>query len=370
MTALILSINGRMKIGGEELVAMTACNELKKRGFEIYELTTDGPLLSEFEKIVQVLHGRVNKRTPWGLLSGSHDIIKHVVEKRINIIYTHSLGPAVMALLAKRKIQNKKLHIVWHNHGVHNISNLMAGMLFNKLDMVVCNSNYTKEILLHNGLNPQNACLIYNCICMNVPEKIQKDRKLKAEYNISENDKVVGMISRIEPAKGHKYLLNAISILSSKLADFKNCKFIIVGSGSLLNNLQRKARKLNIHENVIFAGSRRDVERFYSIFDIFVLPSLEEPFGIVLLEAMRFAIPVVATKVGGIPEVVLNNETGFLVPPKDSESLANKLIELLNNAELRGKMGKAGFERETVFFSKEIFVNQIETMFYSLISDK
>jgi glycosyltransferase involved in cell wall biosynthesis len=125
--------------------------------------------------------------------------------------------------------------------------------------------------------------------------------------------------------------------------------------------------ELGIEGDVIFTGFRRDVERFYSIMDIFVLPSTWEPFGNVLLEAMSFAKPVVATNVGGIPEVVVDEETGFVVPPEDPEALANKIMFLIKNKELCREMGLKGRKKVKEYFTPERLRDEVESVYESLV---
>ena len=360
----ILSINARLDIGGLELVSLFVCKGLKLRGHKVFELTTEGPMLNEFvTNGIEILKGRVDRRSPLGLLKGAADISRHVREKSIDLVYAQSLGPAVMSLIAKNKMKDNAVPVVWHNHSMHDTSYFLSYPLFNKFDMVVCVSEHVRKRFLKFGLNPKKTTLIHNCPAISIPsEKVCKDKKLMQELNLSVEHKIIGMVSRIDDNKGHDDLLDAVKILQTEFEEFQNMRLIIVGGGPLLSNLQNKSRRLGLDCNVIFTGPRRDVERFYSIFDVFVLPSLYETFGVVLLEAMSFAKPVVATRTGGIPEIVVENETGFLVAPRDSEALAGKLMILLKNQFLGEQMGKAGRERVEKQFSCERFIDRVERM--------
>jgi glycosyltransferase involved in cell wall biosynthesis len=133
------------------------------------------------------------------------------------------------------------------------------------------------------------------------------------------------------------------------LLKFPNTKLKIVGDGSEVNFLKDLADKINISNSVIFFGKFTNVIPFYSRMDIFVLPSILEGFGIVLLEAMAAGIPVVATNVDGIKEVVINMTNGLLVPSKNPEAIAQAVMRLIEDPELTNKIVVNGFERAKQF---------------------
>jgi glycosyltransferase involved in cell wall biosynthesis len=139
-------------------------------------------------------------------------------------------------------------------------------------------------------------------------------------------------VARLSEEKGHRYLLEAMR----KVAEIvRGAKLILIGDGELRNDLEEMARRLNI--DVVFKGklTHRDALNEIAASDVFVLPSLGEGMGIVIAEAQALGVPVVATNVGGIPDLIMDGVTGFLVPPKDSEALAGALVKALqmNNAE-------------------------------------
>ena len=252
MTHNVLFINPHLRIGGEELVTLFLAKGLIKRGHKVYELTTNGSLFEEFQRSgIEVLSGNVDKRTPWGVLQGKNDIVQYLKEKEIDIIHAHSVVPAIMGYFAAREIKERKVYVIWHNHGIHSISYFIVGKIFNRLDYIISNSHYERERLERNGLNPKKVRTIHNCIAMPFPSKIEKDKQLMQELQISEKHKVIGTVGKLAPRKGHKYFLDAISLL---MDEFKNAKFLIVGEGPLEDKLKKQARKLSIWEKIIFTG--------------------------------------------------------------------------------------------------------------------
>jgi len=151
----------------------------------------------------------------------------------------------------------------------------------------------------------------------------------------------IGTIKALEPLYGIDYLIRAFANVARR---FQNVQLQIIGRGSLKNKLQQLSQKLGVIQKVSFVDAvpHDEIPKYLSRLDIFVIPSISESFGVVALEAQAMEIPVVASKVVGLPEVVLNNETGLLVPPKDVTSLTDAIIKLIENPDLRKRMGKAG----------------------------
>lgn len=193
-----------------------------------------------------------------------------------------------------------------------------------------------------------------------------KDRpSYKGPTFVRERDLVLGMVARYAPQKGHIYLIEAMPGI---LKEVPNVKFYLAGSDEkgIKNRLKDRARELGVEKNIIFADFDPDPVGLMSQFDIFVLPSLWEGFGLVLLEAMSVGRPIVATNVGPIPEIIQDGQNGFLVPPKDLKILAEKIIILLKDKNLREKMGNAGRERLKEF-SIEKMVRETEDVYDNLL---
>ncbi|MDY7042159.1 MAG: glycosyltransferase, partial [Chloroflexota bacterium] len=151
---------------------------------------------------------------------------------------------------------------------------------------------------------------------------------VRAELRVPIDEPLVGIVARLDQQKGHTYLLRA---WPQVIAALPEARLLVVGDGPLRTALQHQARDLGLEGSVIFAGRREDVPRIMAALDVMTLPSLWEGFGLVLLEAMAVARPIVASRVSAIPEIVADGETGLLVPPRDAEALAAALIELLRD---------------------------------------
>ena len=158
----------------------------------------------------------------------------------------------------------------------------------------------------------------------------------------------IGVAARLTPVKGIGYLIAALGLLRD---DFPDLFLEIAGDGPEMSRLQESVRQANVSDRVKFLGWTNDIDSAMSRWDLVVQPSTAEGLGIASLEAMANGIPVVASDVGGLREIILNNVTGFLVPPGDSHSLAVKISELARDASLRARMGEAAREHAAMNFS-------------------
>jgi glycosyltransferase involved in cell wall biosynthesis len=176
---------------------------------------------------------------------------------------------------------------------------------------------------------------------------------------------VVGAASRLVDIKGLPDLIEAMALLSP---DFPNLRLEIAGEGPDLKILQEHTRRLSLAESVRFLGWQRDMKPVYQGWDIFAMPSLTEAFPMAALEAMAQRLPVVATNVGGLPEMVDEGRTGYLVPPSHPEALANTLRTLILDADRRQQMGAAGYRRVQEHFSVDRMIAQTAGIYRSLLA--
>jgi glycosyltransferase involved in cell wall biosynthesis len=157
-------------------------------------------------------------------------------------------------------------------------------------------------------------------------------------------------VGRLSPEKGHNYLIDAVSTIVSTSSQLK-LKVLIAGSGPSERKLKEQINKKGLQGRVELLGQCSDIKALFSIADLFVLPSLSEGSPNVLLESMAARVPILATKVGGVPELVKDGESAILVLPADSESLKKAIIELLMNRSRAIQLASVAFENARLIFS-------------------
>ncbi len=230
--------------------------------------------------------------------------------------------------------------------------------LIGKADCLIANSERVKQFLVDGQIPADKIHVVYNGISVDnfVPV---------AEGHYDRKGCTVTFIGQIYPRKGVDILLRAVSDIHQQI---RGMHVWIVGEDNTLNKnylheYQLLAKELGLENIVEWLGYRTDTIDLLRDSDIFVLPSREEPFGRVLIEAMAVGLPVLATRVGGIPEIVEDGETGYLIPSEDHKTLGRKLIELYNNPLLRKEMGKRGRQRVITCFSLQQHINAIRSLY-------
>jgi len=180
----------------------------------------------------------------------------------------------------------------------------------------------------------------------------------------AEHEAVVGIIAALEERKGHRYLLEAAAMLKRH---GHRIKYLVAGEGPVRRQLEDRVKALNLGDEVRFCGFVSDAPAFLSEIDIFILPSLYEGLGVAVLEAMAAGKPVIASRVGGLPELVADGETGLLVAPKNVEGLADAIARLADDKSLAREMGRKGAARARASFSLEKMASQNEAYYYELV---
>lgn len=176
----------------------------------------------------------------------------------------------------------------------------------------------------------------------------------------SEKDIVLGTVARLTHQKGHQYLIEAAGAIVKR---FKNARFLLAGDGPLRATLESQVCKSGLSDHFQFLGFRTDINNLISSFDLFILPSLYEGLPNAVLEAMASAKPIVASSVDGTREAIVDGETGILVPPGDSQSLADAIIKLLDSPKLAAQMGMAARKRVIEHFSLDKEVRAFESLY-------
>jgi glycosyltransferase involved in cell wall biosynthesis len=214
----------------------------------------------------------------------------------------------------------------------------------------------------------QRVQVVYDGVDLERFHPCRTGEPVRDELGIEKDQPVVGMVSRLDPLKGQDTLIRAIGILQR---DFPRLILLLAGETSARDRwyqsrLEQLAQELCLPGRVIFMGARDDIDRVTNAMDVAALPSRDEGFGLTLVEAMASSKPVVATAVGGIPEVVEDGVTGLLVPPDDPQALARALQALLSNPDLRIAMGQAGRRRAENLFDIKAHVHAMENIYQGL----
>jgi glycosyltransferase involved in cell wall biosynthesis len=235
--------------------------------------------------------------------------------------------------------------------------------LLRRFPRVIAVSEGVSRTLQHSGIPPHQITLIDNGIDLShfegavatLPERLKSDSR-----------PIVGTVGRLAEQKGLEHLLRAAQ---SVLARFPEALFVLVGEGPLRSSLETQTRQLGIERNVIFAGQRNDMPGVYASFDVFVLASLDEGMPMAMLEAMAAARPVVATRVGAVPRLVLPEQTGLLVDSGDPAGLAEAIERLLGDPPFRRELGVRARGHVAQFFSADVMAGKYVALYKKLLHE-
>jgi glycosyltransferase involved in cell wall biosynthesis len=277
-----------------------------------------------------------------------------ILEQKPDIVHTHTSKAGILGRWAGwlynlfRKNKAEIIHST-HGHVFYGYHNRFVSSLFVLAEQITSIVTDKLVVLTENEINDhkkfcidmKNKFVVIHSGVEASPVTPDKIKLIKTELRIAEDDFVVGSVGRLDLIKGYKYFIDAVYDVTKQLSAAK-VKFLIVGDGTEKKSLELRVEKLGIKNKFMFAGWRNDVEQLISVMDVYVQPSLNEGMGKTLVLAQNAGVPVIATNVQGIPSVVKDNETGILVPAKQPKLMAEKIIKLLGDKELRVRLGSAG----------------------------
>lgn len=208
--------------------------------------------------------------------------------------------------------------------------------------------------VINNGINPEEFLL---GIDVNLKKK---------SLGLNPEEKIIGVVGRLCEVKNHRLLIRAFAEVRKYI---NNAKLLIVGDGGLRNELENFSKELTLGDDILFLGERSDIPELMGIFDLFALSSDLEASNLAVLEAMASGLPVVATNVGGNPELVVDGETGILVQRGDDKKFASAVIRILQNPELKKQMGFSGRQRVIERFTFNRMMEEYIALYESLLSE-
>ena len=345
-----------LKVGGLERVISSIAYHLDstKYDLEIWCIARGGEVAGELKakgvkvRILDIL----SYYNPLNILKLSR-LFK---SERVDILHCHGYFAAtigrISGLLAGVSSLVVHIHTIFYQLNKRNVLiDKFLNFFTKKIIFISCAA---KDSFLKAGYDLEaKAQVIYN--------GIEDSGILEAETATKDN--IILIVASLFPHKGHIYLLKAIAKV---IKEFPDLVLWVVGDGPLKDGLQQEADNLGIAKNVSFFGVRENVLEFIAQAAVCVLPSIREGLGMAAIEAMSQEKAVIASRVGGILEVVLDGESGYLVPPQDVEALAEKIMILLRDKTKREAMGKKGRELFEDKFKVEIMIAELEKIYQKL----
>jgi glycosyltransferase involved in cell wall biosynthesis len=338
--ARVLYLSHAFMVGGAEEMVLNLVRYLPDR-FEPFVtcINQAGPIGEEIKKTgvpFRVLGLDPGIRRPWHLLG----IERHLREIQPDIVHTFlltaSLYGRAAAMLARVPIVVGTEVNIYQQKRPHHV--LAERLLMRGTDRVVVSAESVRDFYLRQvHADPARVDVIYNAVDWSQLQTTQPPGGLRASVGVPADAPLAGIIARLTEQKAHRYLFDAIAGRPELAA----LHLLVVGDGDLRDELRAQVDRLGLSARVHFLGARRDLGDLLAAIDLFVMPSLWEGLPLSMVLAMGAGLPVVATRVAGIPEVVDNGVTGLLVPPADVAALGSALARLVSDRKLGKTLGAA-----------------------------
>jgi len=366
--ARVLYLSHAFMVGGAEEMVLNLVRHLPDR-FEpcVSCITQAGPIGEEIRKTgvpFRVLGLDPGIRQPWGLIG----IQRHLRELQPDIVHTFlltaSLYGRLAAMLARVPIIIcTEVNIYEHKRGRHALA---ERLLMQGTDRVIVSAESVREFYIQQvHADPARVDVVYNAVDWSQLETTMTPQALRASAGVPADAPLAGIIARLTEQKAHRYLFDAMA----STAGLAPLHLLVVGDGDLRDDLRARVERLGLSARVHFLGARRDLGNLLAAIDLFVMPSLWEGLPLSMVLAMGAGLPVVATRVAGIPEVVQDGVTGVLVPPADVTGLGSAMAKLVSDPALRQTLGAAAAAFVRPRFGVDRYVESVTRVYDRLLAE-
>ena len=368
----VLALTVGLGLGGAERLLLLSAPRLRALGFDVRIGTfkTGGALSESFGRagVPVVDFGARHRRDLGALLR----LVRYLRAERIEVLHAHLFYANVAARLAGRLAAVPVVLTAHHDTdlwmGPHHrfVERLTAPMSDRVL---ACSEAVRRFAIERHGLDAGRVVTLHNAIDVEaIPAAAEGRARARALLGAGPEDRLVGTLGRLhEPKKGLRPFLSAAARVAA--AD-PRARFVLIGDGPALHELERFAASLGLGDKVRFAGARTDAETLLPGLDLLVQPSLWEGFGLSALEGMAAGLPVVASRVGGVPEVIRDGVDGILVPPGDPVRLAEAMTAILRDPGRAARLGASGRARARREFHVDRLVRETASLYRELLDAK
>jgi glycosyltransferase involved in cell wall biosynthesis len=290
----------------------------------------------------------------------------HLADASVDVIHNHMYRAEIVGTKAAIALGEAGRRRPWVLSTVHSSrvrsteDQEQVRRITPKIDHIIAVSRAIVTKIADEGRTGAPVSLIYNGVDLERYDHQEPCCTLREEYSMEPDAPIVGVVGRLELEKGHPTLLEAWPMVLDRVP---KAYLLIVGEGSRLDALRDIAHAQGVEHHVIFTGRRDDIPAVTAAFDVAVLPSYREAQGLTILEAMALSRPVVASNVGGIPEMIEDGRNGLLVPPHDPAALANAIVRLLTNHPLADMISRAGHDTVHDRFCIQLMVNAVQELY-------
>ena len=358
---LILHTEASLGFGGQEIRILTEARWLREHGWDaLIACQPTSRLLAEAQAAgVPAIEVRMRG----ALDARAFLVLRRLLRtRRVDVVHTHSSIDSWLATVAAR---SRRLPVVRSRHVSIPILRHRA-LIYRLADRVITTGEAIQHIVAAAGVPADKIVSIPAGVDTTRFHPGVSGKAVRDELGVDASQKLIGLVANIRGSKGHRYFLEAAVIV---LRAFRDARFVIVGDGVGFDDVQHRVRDMNLEPDVIMTGFRRDIPEVMAALDVLVLPSTRsEATSQVIPQALAVGTPVVATAVGGIPEIVRHGETGRLVPPGNAAALADAILALLRDPVGARALGQAGQALIRARYTVDAMMTQTTALYRTLLS--
>jgi glycosyltransferase involved in cell wall biosynthesis len=375
----VVRIIARLNIGGPAIHVILLTAKLQAGGYDTTlikgsEGAAEGNMLdlaAELAVSPVVVPSLGREIRWWDDVAAFWKIFRIIRRERPHIVHTHTAKAGVLGRLAAWLAGVPLVVHTFHGHVFQGYFSPARTRLFVEIERwlarrthrLVAVSERVRQEILALGIGSADRFVV-------VPVGLDLQRfadcdphrgLVRTELGIASAAPLVGIVARLVPIKRHDVFLEAAAKVAHRVP---TCRFLVIGDGECRKALEARVRALHVQDRVIFLGWRRDLDRVYADLDVAVLTSDNEGSPVSLIEAMASGVPVVGPCVGGVPDVIDAGTTGIVIPPGDAAAVADAIVRLLEDPELRRKMGAAARERALRLYGTDRLVRDIVALYH------
>ncbi len=357
----ILHLSSTSGIGGAEMIVLRLAASLDRSRFRsVICLFRPGWLNDSCREAGLPTH--VIKMTGALDFNWARNVARLIRQEEIAVIHAHEFTANAYGSLMGQMLGVPVVATVHgKNYFAERLKRRMAYRYVSRVSRMVAVSEDLKQFIVRRaGVAEHRVNVVYNGVDVAGLPPMEQLSAIRTDLRLDGYDHVIGAVGSLYPVKGHIHLIKALPEI---LRVCPKTLLLLVGQGELAQALKAEVVKRNLDAHVRFLGFRSDVPALLSLFDVFVVPSLSEGLSMALLEAMAAGKPVVATKVGGNSELVLDGDTGFLIDAESPESISNRVVQVLRDKVRAVRMGDRGRRRVLDKFSFRAMVDRYQSYY-------
>ena len=378
----VLRIIARLNIGGPAIHTILLTAGLNNEKFESTLVTGvegkhEGNMLdlAAAKRVKPIIVPQLRRNIdPVGGLTALVRLYRLMRRQKPHIVHTHTATAGLLGRLAAKLAGVPVILHTFHGHVLRGYFGpirskalvWMERFLARLSDRIVTVSEGQRRELAGYGIAPlEKIAVVHLGFELEDLLACESHRgELRRELGLADEDKLIGIVARLVPIKNHRHFLQAAEVVAEAVPQ---ARFLVVGDGELREDLETYTRDLGLDGRVLFTGWRHDLARIYAGLDVVALTSINEGTPVSLIEAMAAGIPVAATAVGGVPDVVVDGETGYLVKAGDVKGIAEAIIELLRSPGKATEMGNAGRKAVYPKFAAQTLLANVEQLYSDLL---